>query len=686
MMSMHDQVQSTPERANPAACANARRARAEREDRAASKIAAAASLIMLASQAIAQDVSELSIEELMNEPVTLVGKKETRLFASAAAVSVVTQDDIRRLGITSVPEALRLVPGFNVARIDASHWAVSARGFNLQYANKLLVLVDGRSVYTPSFGGVYWNAQDLPLDQIERIEVIRGPGATLWGANAVNGVINIISKQARDTQGAHLSASLGTEDRPSFDARYGGELGREVHYRGYVKYFDRAALLDEDGSDAADDWRSVRGGFRADWQPTADTLYTLQGDYFSLDSTNTITEAALIAPFSQTHLEEDSGHGANVLGRFSRTFSERSHLSVQLYLDSFQIQAEQRDTVDLTLEHRFAPTPRHDIVWGAGYRFTTDEMEPSATFRTTPVSRDLHLFTAFVQDEISLLAERLSLTVGSKVEHNGFTGWEVQPSARLLWTPSRRQTVWTAVSHAIGTPPRFYEDSRLTLSTAQPPFSPVIEVAMVPNPDIAAEQMDSYEVGYRLDAANATFDLAAFYNRYDDLPGLVPEAPQFEMSPVPHVVVPLKWYAAQWGHSYGAEASVNWQPRDYWRLTGTYSWLHVKLQPDAAISLGSPAQQASLRSFMTLPHRLELNTALFYVDSVEPLTADGTTTRVPAHLRLDLGILYRPVESLELGVWGQNLLDARHPEFASQNTLLRTEVPRSVLLRATKKF
>ncbi len=383
-----------------------------------------------------KDSTELSLDQLINIPVTSVSKKETKLNDSPAAISVITQDDIRRSGMTTLPELLRMVPGFDVARIDGNEWAVSSRGFNSQFARDLLVLIDGRTVYTPSSAGVFWNAQDVVLEDLDRIEVIRGPGATLWGANAVNGVVNIITKSAAETQGGLISTSFGTEDQPTTSARYGGQIATNLYYRVYVKYFSREGLLDDAGNGAPDDWKALRGGFRLDWEPATENTLTLQGDYYGEDALKNVSLTSLNPPYSQSADVMTHNSGGNLLGRWTHTFSESSQLTLQTYYDNViqgdGLGIEYQNTFDLDLQHRFALGERNDIVWGAGYRYTAVENTPSFNLTWTPDERRLQLFNIFLQDELTLVPDRLKLTVeASKLEAQRMilTGLEVGPAS-----------------------------------------------------------------------------------------------------------------------------------------------------------------------------------------------------------------------------------------------------------------
>jgi iron complex outermembrane recepter protein len=634
-----------------------------------------------------RSLSDLSLDELMDVPVTSVSRRETRRGDAATAITVITQEDIRRAGITALPEALRLAPGLDVARIDGSHWAISARGFNLQYANTLLVLVDGLSVYSPAFGGVYWDAQDLPLQDIERIEVIRGPGAALWGANAVNGVINIISRRARDTQGLAVATAVGTGDRPSAEARYGGSIGSSARYRVYGKYSDRVGLDDPSGLFEGDDWTSARVGFRTDWDSSEERLVTLQGDYYSLRSDHVLQSAILTPPFTQASRYEERADGGNLLARWTQALSASSELSVQSYIDSYDRNADSRDTFDIELQHRFVPMPRHNVVWGAGYRGSREDLHLAFNLITEPARRTSHLYTAFAQDEIALSSDRLRLTLGMKLESNDVTGTESQPNIRLLYSPDSRHSAWASASRAVSTPSRFYTHSRFSVGAFQVPDGPVTEIALMPDPDVPSQKLDAFELGYRLQTFGSfSADIAAFHNDYDQIYSPVADAPQFVTVPFPHLVLPYTWRGVFGAESYGAEIEASWQPNPAWRLTGTYSWLSLRVQGNSALGTGSPEHQFALRSNASLSPKLELTASAAYVDSIDAFSSTIDTAHIPSYVRFDAGLIYRPFEDLEIGLWGPNLLDPSHGEISGQDSATVSEVPRGVLLKITVRL
>src|SRR6266699_2377581 len=427
--------------------------------------------VLLAGSTVAQnsrnvpDVTAMSMEDLMNLQVTSVSKHTQKVADAAAAIFVITQEDIRRAGATSIPEAWRLVPGLEVARIDQNKWAIGSRGFNGRFDNKLLVLIDGRSVYTPLFSGVYWNVQDVMLEDVDRIEVIRGPGATLWGANAVDGVINVITKKAKATQSAVVTAGAGTEERAAGGVRYGGKLGDNTYYRAYTKYSDWGPSAYPPGMTAHDGWDALRGGFRADWTPAGANSLTLQGDIYRTRFDETLTVASLSAPYSNTFPNDGKYSGGNILGRWNHT-SEGSSMSLQMYYDNTTITdhslfGDHQNIFDIDFQHGFHTGDSQQFVWGFGYRSIRDKNDPSFTVSLQPNQVTLNQFSTFLQDEISLVDNRLQITLGSKFERNEFTGFEIEPNARLLWNLTPNQSIWTAVSRAVRTPALTEEGLRL---------------------------------------------------------------------------------------------------------------------------------------------------------------------------------------------------------------------------------
>ena len=672
-----------------------------------------ASLLTLnaAAQSSQQDIpkiGELPLEKLMEIPITTVAKRPQVVADAAAAVFVVSQEDIRRSGATSIPEALRLVPGLEVARIDENKWAIGSRGFNGRFDNKLLVLIDGRSVYTPLFSGVYWNVQDVMLEDVDRIEVIRGPGATLWGANAVDGVINIITKKAKATKGTVVTAGAGNEERGSGGVRYGDQIGN-TSYRVYTRYFDWGPSQYASGMDAHDGWDMLRGGFRADWAPTTGAnSMTVQGDVYRSRYGETLTVPSLSAPYSSTFPNDGKYSGGNILGRWNRS-SESSQISLQMYFDNTTIAdnslfVDHQNIFDLDFQHGFHVGDSQQFVWGLGYRSIRDRNDPSFSVSLQPNQLTLNHFGAFLQDEIGLFGKkdelgrvhkRLRITVGSKFEHNDFTGLEVEPNARLLWTVTENQSVWTAVSRAVRTPALTEEGLRLNSAVIPPgipqnptPF-PAIP-AVFGSKQFQSEDLLAYEAGYRVQATKSfSADIAAFYNNYSNLRTAEPGAPFIEGSPAPtDIVLPFVAANKMSGGTYGVEFFGDWRATHWWRMVGSYSYLQMDIHkdvdsfdPTADLPNGSsPRHQWYLRSSLDFLKHFDQDTTIRFVDHLPSLG-------IPSYYSLDAHLGWRPHSRVEFSIGGQNLLNDRHFEFIPDfiNTS-PTEVKRTVYGSMTFRF
>jgi iron complex outermembrane recepter protein len=632
------------------------------------------------------DLTSLSLEQLMNEPVTSVSKKETRIGDSPTAITVVTQDDLRRMGITTLPEALRLAPGVDVARVGPSQWAVSARGFNGEFATKILVLIDGRTVYSPSSGGVFWNSEDVLIDDIDRIEIIRGPGASLWGANAVNGVINVITRSARETAGARVTGVGGSEDNVLAKLRYGGAVGEDLHWRAFLKYFDRESFEDSTGTLTAGHWNTLHGGFRADWAASGSDDLTVQGDAYDGRAGKVVNHVSLI-PISVTpYSARFSDTGANILGRWNHAFSDDSAVTVQTYFDHVDqgdgYGTEYRNTYDLEAQHHFRIDARNDFMWGAGLRYvSSDEREGSPIF-WMPDTYDVNFFNFFLQDQLTLIPQQLTATVASKFEHNDLSGWFIDPNLRLAWTPTSRQTVWAALARASRTPSEFELGANLGLDAQQPnPNAPPVVVAVLPNADLRPEQLLSYELGYRFEpVGRVSVDLATYFNRFSHLIAQQPAGTQLINGPLPYVLVAWRQENSQDAKNFGFEAALQYQATAYWKLLASYTFLHMNVWPDVVTEHESPHDQVQLRSYLDLPWHLELNSAIYYVDGVT-VPAGATYAAIPSYVRFDAGLYWKPNDTWSFGLWGQNLTSARHLEFASNNTSVLFPVPRSWSLR-----
>ncbi len=649
-------------------------------------------------QGLPEDLTELSIEDLMNIEVTTVARKSERLADAAAAVFVITSEDIQRSGATTIPDLLRMVPGLQVARMDANKWAVSARGFNGRIANKLLVLMDGRSVYTPFYSGVFWDFQDTLLNDIDRIEVIRGPGAALWGANAVNGVINIITKPSRDTQGMLVSMGTGTEELNMSAARYGGQFSSEGYYRAYVKGFERDNATDTDGETTHDAWSAIRGGFRIDIAASGRNDLTLQGDYYNGQEDDTTAAPILTPPYNDLRETTGKFHGGNLILKWLKNVSAKSDMGLQVYYDhtlreSALLNTMRKDTLDVDFQHRFPLGRRHDLVWGLGYRLDHDETAEGTTVNFFPHENDAHLYSAFLQDEIELIAEHVYLTLGSKFEHNDYTGWEVQPNGRLLWTPAENQSVWAAVSRAVRTPSRAENDARFTQLTLPPDpttMQPLSQVVLEGSDDFESETLVAYELGYRFKPIERlSVDVAGFYNEYDDLRTVELDRTDFSQVPVggPGYII-YRGANKMSAITKGIELALEVAATENWRLKGAYTYLTMALDLDNDSSdtfseiqeEESPQHQISLRSLLHLGHQVELDLWLRYVDQL-------TGSDIDDYLTLDARLGYRPSASLLVELVGRNLIEPSHPEFSPEFVATSpSEVERSVYGKISLNF
>ena len=659
----------------------------------------------------ARDLRQL--ENLLTRPVevsafrqevTTVSAQKSTVGRSPAAVFVVTQEMIRRSGATCVPETLRMVPGLQVARANANQWSITSRGMNyrvgsgINTSNKLLVLIDGRTVYSPFSGTVYWDAQDVLLDDVDRIEVIRGPGATIYGANAVNGVINVITKPAAETQGGLVKAGGGSFEKGFASARIGGRAGDDVHYRLYGKWFERDSTFNAVPGRQADDTRQGRGGFRMDWKPSDEDTFTLQGDAYE-GSSGFFNPSFVMAPSTSG---DEQLRGGNVLTRWTHQFEDNSDITVQLYYDRADrlnyigYLDQQFDTYDADFRHHLHLGEGHNVVWGLGYRSVLDKLTPSAgsprlpatpttpIYSFTPPTRTYNTASVFGQDEITLLDEELFLTLGSKLQHNDFTGVEIQPSARLLWSPEQTWATWASVSRAVRTPSRSDHDLLL--------ISPPITVDF--SRAFRSEELIAYEVGYRQQPAEwFSWDAALFFNQYENLASFRP----FATGPIP-----FSNNHTNRGEGYGIELSATADITSDWRLSGWYSFLQLQIHPLAVaetptsrrgpeIEGASPHNQLFLMSSHDLTDEVQFDLMGRYVDN---LPFQG----IPSYLSLDARLAWRPNPGWEYALVGQNLLDSYHPEFdPSRSAAFPTanagtpgftpfEIPRGVFAMVTRTW
>lgn len=624
------------------------------------------------------DLTRMSIEELMNLEVMSPAKKEQGMFGAAAAISVLTAEDLRRSGVTSIPEALRLLPGVQAGRVNGSKWAISVRGFNDLFANKLLVLVDGRTVYTPIFSGVFWESQEVMLGDVERVEVIRGPGGTLWGANAVNGVINVLTRSTEETQGGLVQVGAGSHERGGGSVRFGGKLGERGHYRLYAKHSEWRETEDAEGRHLEDDWSASRAGGRFEWNLSDRDLLTVQGEVYGGDIGEPLQiTTSLEAPFEETFVDQVEMEGGSLLGRWQRRLGEEGDLELQIYYDRMERQGQAIDgsvqTFDFDFQHRFSPARYQEVVWGAGGRFITDEIAPSVMIRFLPQERSTHLLSAFLQNEISLSDGQLRLILGSKFEHSTYTGFEVQPNARFTWRPTDRQTVWGAVSRAVRTPSRSEQDqwgiAQVIPEGELAVGSPLTVISVVGSDDFRSEELLAFDLGYRVQPGERWgMDLAVYYNIYDDLrtneTGLPVAVQEDGLS---YLLVPISISNGLHGITYGFEVGGNWQARERWQLRAAYTYLKMDMELDAGSNdplattwdEENPNHQLVVRSAWDMGKRLSLDTTVRYMDELPILETDSYVTA-------DARLGWRPTDGVELFLVGRHLLDSPHIEFPRQ--------------------
>ncbi len=615
-------------------------------------------LIVLAGNSFAQTTSDpaelktMTMDQLTNLDVTLVSRRPTKLSQSPSAIQVLTGEEIKRSGATNLPDALRLLPNVEVQQINSYAWVVSTRGFDALFSNKLLVMIDGRTVYSPLDAGVFWDAQSVLLEDVDRIEVISGPGGTLWGANAVNGVINIITRDTKDTAGTYVSTGGGSFVHSFAAGRYGGSVGRSLSYRVYGQRWNRDGSRTPSGAVGFSAWNLTQTGFRMDYhREGADTL-ELQGEaYAGTEHTSETADSIL--------------NGQYLLGRWTRTLSEYSDFKLQVYFDRTGRRdvpstiTDRMNTYDLDFQHRFQVRGRNGILWGVGYRLMRDDSPTNTTFvGFVPQHRNMQLFSSFVQDETTLMSERLTLTLGTKLEHNDFSEFELQPSARLAWTPTDRQTIWAAVSRAVRSPSRIDVDYHIPVTA--PYF-------IGGGPNFDSEKVVAYEAGYRIQSTQTiSFSLASFYNAYRDVYNVEPASPQ--------AVFPYTIQNGINGQSWGAEFSALYQPLNWSRIRGGYTYFHKDLwvKPGhvttsaVLASLGNdPTHQFVMQSMTDLPWQVQADATARFVDTLSSPT-------IPRYFTVDIQVS-RQFRGLELSAVGRNLMDHQHPEFDPSQ-----QIPRSV--------
>jgi iron complex outermembrane receptor protein len=622
-------------------------------------------------QGSSEDLTQLSLEQLGNVEVTTASKEPEQVWQTPAAIYVISQEDIRRSGATSIPEVLRLAPGVEVARIDSDHWAIGVRGFGGEFSKSLLVLIDGRSVYSPLFAGVYWQVQDTLLEDVDRIEVIRGPGGTIWGANAVNGVINIITKNSRDTHGTASLAGGGGIDQAIAGSRFGGALGKGVDYRVYGKGFIRGHEYHPDGVNF-DEWRMGQVGFRTDWAKNDRDTFNVQGDmYKGLDGERVAVSLYSPPSVSVINYPPHSTSGGNVIGSWRRQLGKTSDIAMRGYFDRtsrFSPQLDEtRNTFDVDFLYHFAMKGSQDAMLGAGARWSHDNItNVFATLTFTPPQETDSIYSWFMQDEIAVAPGKLSLILGSKFEHNNRSGFEAQPNGRLMWTPTPHQTVWAAVTRAVRTPSRLDQDLQLTDFLAA---SPPIFLRVVGSKNFSSEHLLGTEVGYRtLMVRKFYIDIAIFRNDYNDLYGYGPGSEFLETAPAPSRIILQEPLAnALKGDTSGGELAPDWKPVHWLAVKGSYSYLHLYVhdkpgftddQNTVSDNGSSPHHEVFAQALFNIPKGFEFDADYRYASSLP-------AQKVAAYSTGDIRFGWRSSRGLNVSVVGQSLFQPHHAEFGS---------------------
>lgn len=604
---------------------------------------------------VKQDV----VVKALSQQVTTVTRQESTVRQSAAAVFVITPEMIKRSGVRSIPEALRMAPGIDVAKVDSSTWAISARGFNNRFANKLLVQIDGRIVYNATFGGVYWKMQDVVLADVDRIEVIRGPGTTTWGSNAMNGVINVITKKSSETQGVLMQSGGGNQERNFNTVRYGARASEDLTWRAYGQQFDRN--IGWSGTGIGDAWSQQRGGFRADYTPEQDTL-TLQGDIFNVQAGDRFLAASPTFPYQDTINDRTHAPGGNVLFRWGRAVDDETSWQFQTYFDRYSsnqvVFAETRNTYDVDFQYQFSPAQWHQVIAGANYRISQDDTRGTFSYTLVPLGFTTQWASVFAADTMTLYEDRLFFTLGTRLEQNTFGHFQVEPTARLLYTPNERSSAWMAVSRAVRNPTRV--DVQSFGNNVVTPGVPLF-IQFSGNPSFLPENMIAYEVGYRsAPTDDFSWDIAGYINAYEQLEGTSPPGAPI-LVPPNLVFLPTQFENNVRAVSYGFEVTANYRCNDCWRLFGSYSLFQIDANSTdsfaaAQLEGSSPKNQIYLRSTWDLSDDIEFDLIGRYVDRLSAL-------EVPKYIEMDARLGWQATKNVEVSLVGQNLLNPHHLEF-----------------------
>lgn len=630
----------------------------------------------------------LSLEQLSAIEITTPSKQPQPAMKAPVAIYVITGDDIKRSGATCIPEALRAAPGVEVARIDGNKWSIGIRGFGSRLSRSVLVLMDGRTVYTELFAGTYWEVQDTDMDDIDRIEVIRGPGGTIWGPNAVDGVINVITKSSTETKGIRANLRGGNEEQGSADVRYGDDDGGNFSYRVYGKGFTRSAEYHPDGQNF-DDWRAAQSGFRMDWKRDQHNDFTFQGDLYDEVAGERVNATSYTPPYSQNFDGSALLSGGNILGRWTHT-SVQGETQLQVYYDRTNRREpnlkDNRSTFDADFLQRINAPGRQQISWGFGGRaIPIDDPIVVSGLQFLPIKRTDWLVTGFLQDEIGLVKDRLTATVGTKLLRTNFTGIQFEPSGRLAWTPSDRNTFWTAFTHAVRTPSDAEENFYLLGYVGQ--ASPTLQAfaRFNPNTAFAPEQLNGYEFGYRrLVGKNVYVDFASFVNRYHDLFSEdITGGFSIEDTPAPpHLLLPAQFRNDNYGTTEGFEIAPEWRPKSFWRLRASYSYLNMRIRtipgaPEVGTAVtiegGSPHSQVMFQSDLDISKNLQFDIRYRYIGdlSCPAQESSGACEYIAGYSSVDLHFAWQMRSALQLSLVGQNLLQPHHVEdVGDPNTLV----------------
>lgn len=662
-------------------------------------------LVLFGSYVSAEELEafELSLQELLDVEITSVARQAQPLSNSPAAVYVISAKDIKRSGATSIPQALKDVPGLHVAQIDSQKWAVSSRGFNGRFNNKLLVLMDGRTLYSPEFSGVYWEVQDTLMTDIERIEIIRGPGAAMWGANAVNGVINIVTKHSADTQGGYAEIGAGNYEQGFVGFRYGGKPTENSTARVYAKGFKRNSLeyaiqdpnLVQAGTD--NDWSKQQVGGRIDINLHDSATLFLSSDLYQTKLNQVFSTPTLTTPFRAVNQDNSDSNGFNVLAKFNQALSATSEYSLQGYYDYVNRDESlfgfTTETFDLEFQRQLQAGNNHNIIWGLGYRHISDDIDPdSLTTTSDRYATNTNLSSAFIRDETTLVRDALWLTLAARVEDNSYTGLEWQPNARLFWKLNDQHKLWSSVAYAKRTPSRAEDNLNVPAFTIPPssvdnpsPFP--VSVTVKGQESYDSESLLAYEFGYRFSPTPSySFDSTVFYNDYDNLRGVSPNQP--DLSSLPAAIIQDSLFVNdQDGHSYGLEFSSQWLATNTLKLKVNYSFIQSKFSDAQTQNTTAPKHIGSLHADWAVSNNVDLNAIWRYVDAVEVI--DGTTSgilTIDSFQGVDLGANWHIRPDVTLSAYGKNLFDGSRTEYQAESFSIPYLVEPSYYVKVAIKF